>query len=85
MDEIEEMNLNEPSNRSSSCEITDTLCQGVHHEVSVEPTLRDMGLMVFSPTAIGTARSIHPKLRQTQPRVGCNERDEVAGLGDVQV
>ena len=31
------------------------------------------------------SRSIHPKLRQTQPRVGCHERGEVAGLGDVQI
>ena len=57
MDEIEEMNLNELGNRSSSCE-TDTLCQGVHHEVSVEPTLHDQGLMVFCLTRCSSRSQI---------------------------
>jgi hypothetical protein len=50
VDEIKEVNLIELSNRSSSYKITDTLCQGVHHKVSVEPTLHDMGLVMFRTT-----------------------------------
>ena len=63
MDEIEEMNLNELGNRSSRCEITDTLCQGVHHEVSVQPTLHDQGLMVFCLTRCSSRSQISTTTR----------------------
>lgn len=42
---------------------------------------------MFSTTAIWPARSVHPKLRQTQPQpsVDIYQRRKEAGLGDVQV
>jgi hypothetical protein len=39
--------LFELNHRLRSREITDTFCQGVHHKVSVQPTLRDMGLIML--------------------------------------
>jgi hypothetical protein len=60
---VEGVILFELNHRPRSREITDTSCQGAHHKVSVDPTLHDMGLLMFSSSQSASPCRIIPTAR----------------------
>ena len=60
---VEGVILLELNHRPRSREITDTSCQGVHHEVSGEPTPHIQGPISCSPALCPSTRQISPTAR----------------------
>ena len=57
---VEGVILFELKHRPRSRKITDTSCQGAHYKVSGEPTLHDMGLLLFGSSPCSSPRQISP-------------------------